>query len=153
MWNKIVSNLSTGGGPKNMVIFRKNKTWTLGGSGVWFPGKCFEILSLQQYFLHLEGSILVFSIAAPGGTSECLIEINYWSLFCDNGARVCGGTNFWGVKSPLQQIRPLGNKMSLRDGHHRYRNCNGYNDVQVSPQQWVPDLGHLLLESCNMATE
>ena len=52
--------------------------------------------------------------------SECLIEINYWSLFCDNGARVCGGTNFWGVKSPLQQIRPLGNKMSLRDGHHRY---------------------------------
>ena len=36
------------------------------------PGKCFEFLSLQWYFLHLEGSILVFSTAAPGGT-KCLI--------------------------------------------------------------------------------
>ena len=36
------------------------------------PGKFFEILSLQWYFLHLEGSILVFSTAAPGGT-KCLI--------------------------------------------------------------------------------
>ena len=36
------------------------------------PGKFFEFLSLQWYFLHLEGSILVFSTAAPGGT-KCLI--------------------------------------------------------------------------------
>ena len=35
-------------------------------------GIFFEFLSLQWYFLHLEGSILVFSTAAPGGT-KCLI--------------------------------------------------------------------------------
>ena len=48
------------------------------------PGKCFEFLSLQWYFLHLEGNILVFSTAAPGGTKFliacCQSNVDFPSL-------------------------------------------------------------------------
>ena len=48
-----------------MVIFRKNKTWTLRGPRAYSPVQFFEFLHLQ---LHLESSILVFFIAAQGAT-------------------------------------------------------------------------------------
>ena len=69
-------------------------------------------MRLQWYFLHLEGSILVFSTAAPGGT-KCLIACRQSNVhFPSLGLRayLSRGEIAWGTRMSLSCINIKPNK-------------------------------------------